>query len=118
MDDDLVEKYEITALFFPDKSWVIQRDITPELLKHENLHFDIAEVYVRKLRKAMREISFESNEFHEYSHSIQNQILLEFRMAQLLYDAETNHSHNREEQKKWEIKIARELQELEAWRKE
>lgn len=118
VNDDLVEKYEIIALFFPDKSWVIQRDTTPELLKHERLHFDIAEIYARKLRKVMREISFESDEQHEYSHFLQNQILFEFRMTQLLYDAETNHSRNREEQKKWKERIARELQELDAWRKD
>src|SRR5687768_6828529 len=42
-------RYDVYALFNRKKSWA--RDYSESLLAHEQLHFDIAELYARKIRK-------------------------------------------------------------------
>src|SRR5690348_5350311 len=42
-------KYDVAAVFVKNKSWSDAQ--TKELLAHEQLHFDIAELYARKIRK-------------------------------------------------------------------
>src|SRR5688500_17461053 len=48
-------KYDVTAFFNRRKSWA--RDQSPSLLAHEQLHFDIAELYARKIRKKIKELN-------------------------------------------------------------
>jgi hypothetical protein len=45
----------VTAEFYPSSSWVMQGRKSPELLHHEQGHFDITELYARKMRKAIRD---------------------------------------------------------------
>lgn len=50
--EDNIQNYEnltVVAKFYKDKSWATSR--TDGLLAHEQLHFDIAELYARKIRK-------------------------------------------------------------------
>jgi hypothetical protein len=42
-------QYDVEALFNRKKSW--SRGKSESLLQHEQLHFDIAELYARKIRK-------------------------------------------------------------------
>lgn len=51
--------YQVYALFDKKKSWAIEQGTA--LLAHEQLHFDIAELYARKIRKKVKEMA-ESNE--------------------------------------------------------
>ena len=44
----------LTLKFNEKKSWVVRGKETPELLKHEQGHFDIAEIYARKIRKKLQ----------------------------------------------------------------
>jgi hypothetical protein len=44
-----------TAFFSPSGSWVKPNEKTAELLKHEQGHFDMAELYGLKSRKALRD---------------------------------------------------------------
>ena len=46
---------EASAFFSPSRSWVKPNDKNPELLKHEQGHYDMAEVYALRLRKAVRD---------------------------------------------------------------
>jgi hypothetical protein len=43
------------AFFSPSGSWVKPNDKTAELLKHEQGHFNMAELYALRLRKAIRD---------------------------------------------------------------
>lgn len=48
-------KYIVKCIFFPEKSWVTA-DVTQrtaEVLKHEQTHFDLCEVYARRLYKEL-----------------------------------------------------------------
>jgi hypothetical protein len=46
---------DITAFFSPSGSWVKPDGKTPELLRHEQGHFDMAELYPLRLRKAIHD---------------------------------------------------------------
>lgn len=46
---------DAAAFFSPSGSWVKPNEETPELLRHEQGHFDMAELYALKLRKAVRD---------------------------------------------------------------
>jgi predicted secreted Zn-dependent protease len=44
---------DVAAFFSPSGSWVKLDAKSPELLRHEQGHFDMAELYALKLRKAI-----------------------------------------------------------------
>jgi hypothetical protein len=46
---------DAAAFFSPGGSWVRPNGKTPELLRHEQGHFDMAELYALKLRKAIQD---------------------------------------------------------------
>src|SRR5690606_10163074 len=50
----------IEAVFSPENSSAKAKDKKPEVLGHEQLHFDISELFARKLRKRIRESRFPS----------------------------------------------------------
>lgn len=50
--NDTILVYLIRAWFSKNKSWVREKGKTPEILRHEQLHFDITELYARKIRKS------------------------------------------------------------------
>ena len=49
--------------FHPDKSWVKKDKQTLYLLKHEQAHFDIVEIFTRKLRQSYLYFNFKKNTF-------------------------------------------------------
>jgi len=97
----------------PKDSWVKKNNKSDYLLKHEQVHFDIYEVYARKFRSEIK-----SN--HYTSKRVQNEITRLFNKysklavdAQDKYDKETEHSIKREKQQEWNDSVAKELKELE-----
>lgn len=101
-------KYQVRAVFMPDRSWVKADGRTDYLLKHELLHFDITELHARKFRKELSERQIKCNERKEFD-KVASQINNEWIAMQALYDKETNHSINQEAQKLWEDKVSQEL---------
>lgn len=98
----------IKNIFYCDKSWVrIDKRNRLDLLVHEQAHFDLCEVYARKLRKRV----IDSNYKLDMDQAI-FEVFDAFKQRQKLYDQETNHSRNKEEQLEWLQIIASELLEL------
>jgi len=90
-------------LFFrKNKSWV--RIKTPLLLNHEQGHFDIAEIYLRKFRK---EIFYNANNIHSLKDcdEIYYRSTIELDSLQYIYDIETNYSRNSDGQQRWDDSI-------------
>lgn len=116
------EKFDDKIIFnFPatmnrSKSWTKDTAST-SLLKHEQVHFDIAELAARKLRKDCSQ--HVSTDVHRSFEFIQNTYdYYEIRYKHSLnkaYDSETNHGMIKSKQKKWEEKIAKELKELDKY---
>lgn len=100
--------YAVEAFFYPEHSWVLEK--SEKLLAHEQLHFDISELFARKLRKAMQE--FHPKEHKDLKKSLQKlyeDIEQQRKAMQEQYDRETGHSENVAAQEQWEQKVAEEL---------
>lgn len=107
----------ITAVCFfeKSKSWVKKGKRGDTLLKHEQGHFDLAELYTRKLRKAMKEASFTDKNVNSEFRTIYQKYVGDLKKEQARYDKETHHSTIYEKQKEWEARIAEELNAMNAY---
>jgi predicted secreted Zn-dependent protease len=74
------------------------------VLSHEQLHFDISELFARKMRKIMAETRFTSNARAEVK-AIYKKVLQDLSAFQSLYDHETNYSRDHQKQLAWNNKI-------------
>ena len=100
--------YKIESRFSKTRSWGLHK--TPYILSHEQGHFDIAEIFARKLHKKMTEYRFDKKGYEKDLKKIYQDILDEKREMQDDYDKETNHSINKEKQEEWLNKIAKLLE--------
>jgi hypothetical protein len=105
--DDL-PSYSIESKFSKTRSWGLHK--TAYILSHEQGHFDIAEIFARKLYKKITEYRFNKRSYQKDLKKIYQEILDEKEKMQQDYDRETNHSINREKQTEWLQKISRELE--------
>jgi hypothetical protein len=105
---------KVTCFFDTKKSWT--RDTSSyKLLLHEQLHFDIGELYTRKIRKKISELrKCGIKEIGVYNQEIQT-LLSKYQLCQNEYDKETKHGILEEQQKIWDLKIANELLELQMY---
>lgn len=103
--------YLVRADFYPEQSWYDEARVTPSILNHERLHFDITELFARKFRQRIESTTFNMN-ISNQMETIHNSINRELETMQNTYDAQTNNSQNRELQKEWETKIKQQLNKL------
>ncbi|HEY9185035.1 MAG TPA: DUF922 domain-containing protein [Salegentibacter sp.] len=109
-----VLKYEVITNFFPQLSWVKPGKEDDYLLGHEQLHFDISELYARKLRKAIDEYELGRNIRRDLNR-IYEGIEKDRVTMQNLFDLETKHSTDKEAEAKWRKFIKEELKKLSAY---
>ena len=100
--------FDVYAKFDKSISWCKKQYQSEALLKHEQVHFDIAALYAQKLKEAFENFSY-SNDFKNEIVQIFNQKKTEYHLMQQLYDDETNHSLNILYKKDWEKAIAEQL---------
>jgi hypothetical protein len=96
--------------FSKTASWV--KTPTDLLLKHEQTHFDIAELWTRKFKQKLKGKTFPVSGFQKMLNSLHGEIQREGHAMQALYDKETNHSILEKEQDKWTKKINADLKSL------
>jgi hypothetical protein len=97
-------QFKVLAHFYPEKSWYQPRLCDELVLSHEQLHFDISELFARKMRKEMGETRFTGNAKAEVK-AIYKRIIQELSAFQSRYDHETNYSRDREKQLHWNNSI-------------
>lgn len=97
--------FKVGCEFYPDKSWYRPELCDSLILSHEQLHFDIAELHARKMRKRLAEFQFTKN-IKEEVKVIYKAIIKELYILQNNYDHETNFSRNLEKQLIWNKRIA------------
>ena len=51
----------VEAHFYPDKSWYLKDKGNAHILKHEQLHFDITELYTRKFKEQLERLVVNQN---------------------------------------------------------
>jgi hypothetical protein len=101
--------YTVTTYFYPTKSWYQPEVCDEVILSHEQLHFDISELFSRKMRKLLTEANFTKKDKAEVK-AMYRRIIKELEDFQNLYDHETNFSRDRKQQFIWNKKIAEALQ--------
>ena len=84
-----------------------------DVLAHEQLHFDISEVYARKLYKALIEQQHNKADLNSTANPIFNDILKQLTIKQDEYDADV-YEHP-EHQQYWKEWVVKELERLEAY---
>jgi len=105
---DGVITYKFRAYFEKDESWVKQEAITDYHLAHEQLHFDITELYARKLRKLLSELEFKCGQEKDFERFVAA-TLENWYNEQRNYDIMTRHSLNKDQQREWQYRIKMEL---------
>ncbi|MDP4209568.1 MAG: DUF922 domain-containing protein [Bacteroidota bacterium] len=101
--------FKVVSYFRKNKSWT--RDTISEiLLKHEQGHFDISELYARKLRKFLQ--NFNPKQSVQVLESGINLLTLEADVFQGKYDEETEHGKLKTKQAEWNNLINEELEQL------
>ncbi|MBK7883872.1 MAG: DUF922 domain-containing protein [Chitinophagaceae bacterium] len=107
-NDEKSFSYNVICVFYKKKSW--SKSKSGNLLRHEQGHFDLAELFARKLRQAFKNYKFNNpatiqNDFKQIAKDIRS----ERDKVNTMYDKETNFSINKEKQVYWSKRIAKEL---------
>jgi len=106
-NDDLKINLTVNCIFDKESSWVNPKNKTNMLLEHEQLHFDIAEVYARRLRKELSESKFTIKNYKSKSSDIFEANFKDYKKFQVIYDRETNHGLMQRQQEIWKTEINR-----------
>ena len=104
----------VTNTMEPSQSWVVPGKTLPSVLGHEQLHFDLNEVYRRKLEWVLlatdtcTEASQQTAVDRLNGKLQQNaaRVLQKLSDMQALYDSQTSHGTNASEQGRWQGLIA------------
>ncbi len=100
-----------TAEFLKNLSWSYAKFDTV-VLKHEQLHFDIAELYARKIRHKFYENKLDKiADFNTYSNDYKR-LWEECTALQRKFDKETNHGRNFEQNGVWKEFVVSEMRKL------
>ena len=105
--------YKIQSLFSKTRSWGLHK--TNYILSHEQAHFDIAEIFARKLNKGVSEYQFNKSTFQNDLNAIYKSVVDEKEKFQQQYDDETDYSRNKAKQEEWFKKIESELKQNKSW---
>ncbi len=100
--------WTVECYFYPESSWYRPELANANILSHEQLHFDISELFARRMRDRFRRFRFTS-EVKSEMRAIYNEIIDEMRDFQKRYDSETNYSRAEEKQREWNKMIAEAL---------
>lgn len=103
--------YQITCKFSKHKSWGLVK--TPYILAHEQGHFDITEIFARKLYQALNDYQLNRPTFQADINTIYETVIKAKEAFQAAYDRETDHSRNKPKQTEWLERIDILLQDTE-----
>lgn len=102
---------DVQAHFYPEQSWYKKELADLHVLGHEQLHFDITELFARKFRQRISGLKV-SNTIKKELNRIHNEVNKELEETQNNYDTETDYSRNVEAQAKWKTFVETELKKL------
>ncbi|GAA4012297.1 hypothetical protein GCM10022408_26230 [Hymenobacter fastidiosus] len=107
---DYVFSARVKAVFMPTESWVRDaRHASPNLLRHEQLHFDITELHARLLRQKLKVVKLDCEHLQPAFQNLSNASFAAWKREESRYDGETNHGLNEARQKFWEAQVQQRL---------
>jgi hypothetical protein len=108
-----VTSLTVTNYVDPASSWAVSSRTSAEALYHEQLHFNLHEVYRRLLESSLRPMSCQASTdsaslqaLNSLLNSTSAAILERAEAAQVAFDRETAHGMNLQAQAVWEDRIA------------
>jgi hypothetical protein len=114
-----IQEINISVYCYFDRktSWVLANSKTDNILKHEQLHFDISYVAALWFIEQLNKTSFTNKNYKTVLPALYQQGLKYLNDLQDDYDYESHHGLNAEEQKKWEEKVRNLIDEYEGRQK-
>lgn len=103
---------KVTSVFDVQKSWKRSENLPDHILNHEQIHFDIAELYARKIRKLVRDKIRTSGDYDRLFKTEYQKLYDEYMAFQDKYDKETNHGENLDKQKYYNDFVSMSLKNL------
>jgi hypothetical protein len=108
------------AGFLPRDSWVrpdvmVDRDRSERTLRHEQTHFDLTEVFTRRLRKSFSDLYQPCLRVDRDLDTLAAQYLQAEKVEQQRYDDETRHGLATAAQDAWDRRVKDDLQTLKAF---
>jgi hypothetical protein len=101
--------------FFSCASWT--KVNSDSVLHHEQLHFDITELYRRMILKKILQGNYTKKDNNQRINAIYTELNNQWRIEEQKYDNETNHGIDQKRQLEWEKRIQEQLQSLEQFDK-
>jgi hypothetical protein len=102
-------KVFVQSVFNTQQSWFLPEGKNDYVLRHEQIHFDITEIYSRKLRKELSDAKITSDNITR-AKPIFDRIFNELQKRQDQYDSETQRGNEKETQENWEAIVKIELE--------
>ena len=104
--------FRVIAGFRPRQSWVkviVLNDSAQRrtILRHEQTHFDLAEVHARRMRRAFRDLARPCAKTDAELSALARRLAQEEKAEQRRYDAETDHGLLADQQAAWSRNVAR-----------
>ena len=107
-------KIEVLAIMYPYESWCINCE--SNVMRHEQIHFDITELVARKLRKKLQSLKLNKFSFNEEVKKYYELYIDELILIQENYDYATKGGVKAEIQRNWERQILLQLNEYDGFK--
>ncbi|RYZ56228.1 MAG: DUF922 domain-containing protein [Sphingobacteriales bacterium] len=102
-------RIKVYNTFYTSHSWVRPEERNDRVLAHEQGHFDLCELYTRKLRQRMNSVQVNVHNLKSTLRNIYEEVQREYRNRQEAYEQETQHGVVEQEQLRWQRILEREL---------
>ena len=104
-------RFEVVVAMLPDESWMKRSvlespDDNARTLKHEQTHFDLAEVHARKMRRYFTGLYEPCLRSNEDLAALADGLIKAERTEQTRYDEETRNGRNAGRQQAWDKDVA------------
>ena len=110
-------EFSILAVFVPEESWVTERIKTSGLaspvgLRHEQTHFDLKEIYARRIRKMFTELPTPCPRSDDAFYALAEKLMRDESATQERFERETQAGENEYRQNEWERRVKADLDSL------
>ena len=111
-------EFRVVAAVLPRQSWVRPTILAnptqnSRTLRHEQTHFDLTEVYARRMRRYFSELANPCLKTEPELAAQSDRLVREEASAQRRYDEETSHGRIAQRQASWDADVARQVASLE-----
>jgi hypothetical protein len=104
-DEEVLLTIKTAAYFVRNHSWSDAQRRDDHILRHEQLHFELARVGAEIFRKKILAAKMNDKNFGDQLNQAYREAWKEYIALQEQYDEETNHSINKTQQAAWDKKI-------------